>query len=173
MEKEIWKDIFDYKNYMVSNYGRVKRIYKSKEKILKKSIDKYGYVNYCLRKSNKGNTIKIHRIVAKTFINNQNNFKQVNHKDENKQNNCVDNLEWCNNKYNSNYGTRGKRISQKLSIVLKKPILQIKDGNIIKKWNSALDVEKETKIKRSNICHCLKNKRKNAGGYEWVYENKY
>lgn len=164
---EIWKDIKDYEGlYQVSNLGRVK----SNNKILKQSVDKRGYIVYCLY-NKKPCVKKAHRLVAEAFIPNPKNLPQVNHKDENKKNNNTDNLEWCDNKYNSQYGTRGERISKKLSIVLRKPIIQIKDNNIIKVWSSAKEVEEQLNIKRSNICKCLKGERKTAGGYIWKYEN--
>lgn len=169
--KEKWEKIEGFDNYLISNYGNVKSI--KNNIILKKSINKYGYIVYCLRKKNKGFVLYAHRLVAKTFISNPNNLPQVNHKDENKLNNRVDNLEWCTNIYNSNYGTRGKRIAKKLSIALKKPIKQIKNNKVIKIWDSAKDVEEKTNIKRSNICKCLKGFRKSAGGFNWEYENNY
>lgn len=167
--KEIWKKIEGFDNYLISNYGNVKN--KKTDRILKKTTSKYGYIQYCLRQNGKAFTKTEHRLVAQAFIPNPKNFPQINHKDENKKNNNVNNLEWCSNIYNSRYGTRGKRISKNLSIVLKKPIKQIKNGKIIKIWNSAKEVEEETNIKRSNICNCLKGRRKQAGGYFWEYED--
>lgn len=166
--EEIWKDISNFEGlYQVSNLGKVRNT--KTNKILKESYDKRGYVVYCLYHK-KAYVKKAHRLVAETFIPNSEHFPQVNHKDENKHNNNVNNLEWCSNKYNSNYGTRGKRISKKLKIVLKKPILQILNGKIIKKWDGAIDVEKELGIKRSNICWGLKNNKK-VRGYIWKYDN--
>lgn len=129
--EEIWKDIPKYeKLYQVSNYGRVKSLkrvvscncrnqyktfkisYTKKEKILKGRKDKDGYLEVNLCKNGKHSNYKIHRLVALLFINNTNNYDQVNHKDENKLNNNVNNLEWCNAKYNCNYGTRINRIKE-------------------------------------------------------------
>ena len=110
--KEIWKDIKGYeKLYQVSNLGNVRRIkfinnrtQKDKIKMLKLIKDKKGYLKINLWKNNKSKMFLVHRIVAETFILNPNNLPQVNHKDENKSNNCVENLEWCSQKYNNNYG---------------------------------------------------------------------
>ena len=114
--KEIWKDIKGYEDlYQISNYGEVKSLEKKagfstrKEKILKQHLDKDGYVKVYLCKNNKVKFLSVHRLIAEAFIPNPNNFPQINHKDENKQNNKIENLEWCTCKYNINYGTRTKR----------------------------------------------------------------
>ena len=120
--KEIWKDIKGYeKLYQVSNLGNVRRIkfinnrtQKDKIKMLKLIKDKKGYLKINLWKNNKSKMFLVHRIVAETFILNPNNLPQVNHKDENKSNNCVENLEWCSKKYNNNYGNRLNNIRKKL-----------------------------------------------------------
>lgn len=144
---EIWKDIEGLDGiYQVSNHGRIKSlrdtIYNRKtketmtihrEKILKPYKVTKGYLAVDLRNNGKRNTKKVHRIVAMTFIPNPNNLPQVNHKDENKQNNNVDNLEWCTNQYNTNYGTTKKRMAEKI----KKKVIQMDaNGNIVCEWDS-------------------------------------
>ena len=113
---EIWKDIDGYVGiYQVSNMGNVRSLQREEFKCrqgyrvrkgrqLKPARDKKGYLMIPLNKDGKRKTRRIHRLVAETFIPNPNNFPQVNHKDENKQNNSVDNLEWCTPSYNINYG---------------------------------------------------------------------
>lgn len=120
--KEEWKDIKGYEGlYKISNLGRVKSLPKHagrsyrKERILKNSIDKDGYIKVTLCKNNKTSFLSIHRLLAIAFIPNPNNFPQINHKDENKQNNNLNNLEWCTCKYNINYGTRTKRAFKKVN----------------------------------------------------------
>lgn len=122
--KEIWKDIPDYEGlYQASNLGNVKvldRVVNSgiknnktvirKGKLLKKRINQ-GYYEVALSKNNKKRFLKVHRLIAITFIPNLNNLPSVNHKDENKLNNNVNNLEWCTIKYNCNYGNRNFKIS--------------------------------------------------------------
>lgn len=120
---EIWKDIVGYEGlYQVSNLGNVKRLkgYKGRgkgyiveEHLIKPSINSNGYQNVVLCKNGKTKTFTMHRLVAIAFLYNSDNLPQVNHKDENKLNNCVDNLEWCDSKYNNNYGTRNKKCSDK------------------------------------------------------------
>ena len=119
--QEIWKDIQGYEGlYQISNLGRVKSLEriiitnngitkKISEKILKPYLKGNGYYNIVLRKDSKTKCYFVHRLVAKEFIPNPDNLPQVNHKDENKLNNNVDNLEWCTSKYNNNYGTHNER----------------------------------------------------------------
>lgn len=120
-ELEEWKDIPDYEGkYQVSNMGRVKSLNYARRKqvkVLRPGIEKTrGYLSVTLLKDGKQKTKPVHRLVAIAFIPNPNDLPQVNHKDENKLNNCVDNLEWCNAKYNCNYGHRNMKISQKLKL---------------------------------------------------------
>ena len=120
---EIWKDIVGYEGlYQVSNLGNVKRLkgYKGRgkgyiveEHIIQPSINSRGYQNVILCKNGKTKTFTMHRLVAIAFLYNSDNLPEVNHKDEDKTNNCVDNLEWCTAKYNVNYGTRNKKCSDK------------------------------------------------------------
>ena len=119
--EEIWKDIEGYEGlYKISNMGRVKSIKFNKEKILFLQKDKYGYLRVGLRKMGKLKNYFVHRLVAEAFIPNPNNLPIVNHKDENKQNNCVENLEWCTVKYNNSYATALFQRKEKL----KKKIVQ-------------------------------------------------
>lgn len=121
--KEIWKDIKGYEGkYMVSTEGRVKSLnYKnsSGSNILKQGLDRYGYKQLTLYLNGIKKTFKIHRLVAETFLENPTNLPQINHKDENKQNNTVSNLEFCSASYNINYGTRNKKTSDKLKVIRK------------------------------------------------------
>ena len=123
MTEEIWRPIKGYEGlYDVSSYGRVRSVdrYKSnnggiqwiKERILSPEKDKCGYLQVFLHCNGKQHQRKIHRLVAQTFISNPDNLPCVNHKDEDKTNNRVDNLEWCDAKYNCNYGTRNIRIRE-------------------------------------------------------------
>lgn len=120
---EIWKDIKGYESlYQVSNLGRVKSLARKvikknyvsfkKERILKQQTDRYGYKKVILQRNYQIKTFSIHRLVAEAFLENPYNLPQINHKDENKENNCVLNLEYCDSKYNNNYGTRNKRVSE-------------------------------------------------------------
>ena len=112
---EQWKPIDGFEDlYAVSSLGRVKSLnynHTGKEKILKPGKNSSGYLLVNLYKDRKRKAFKVHKLVAEAFIPNPEGFEQINHKDENKINNCVSNLEFCDCKYNNNYGTRNKRIA--------------------------------------------------------------
>lgn len=165
MDKEIWKDVVGYEGlYQVSNMGRVRSFKRGKVRVLKPNTNKRGYLHVVLSKNNSLKTLRIHRLVAQAFLPNPNNLPQVNHKDEDKTNNIVTNLEYCDAKYNSNYGTRNEKIS--------KIILQIdKNSNVvINIFPSTIAAEKQTGCKQQNICSCCKGKLKTTGGYKWKYK---
>ena len=178
--EEIWKGIKGYEGlYQVSNLGRVKsleRVSKHtkgymahyKEKILASISEKNGYVRTILTKNNTSKSYYIHRLVAEAFIPNPDNLPEVNHIDENKANNCVNNLEWCTHKYNSNYGTRLKKehISHINHPKLSKRVLCVETGII---YNSAHEANRQTNINLTNICKVCRGERHIAGGYHWEY----
>ena len=169
--EEIWKDIEGSEElYQVSNMGRVKSLRKN---IILKNQRARGYERVILCIKNSPKNYSVHRLVATAFVPNPDNLPQVNHKDENKLNNCVDNLEWCTPKYNINYGTISIRKSQKqLNDKNKsKPVLQYSlDGTFIKEWKSTKDVQRNLGFDNSHISACCKNIRKSAYGYLWKYK---
>lgn len=189
MEKQIsieeWKNIPNYEDYQVSTLGRVKRLayYKKvcggskqycKERILKPQKIERGYQAVMLSKNSKVKSFLVHRLVAMVFIPNPDNLPQVNHKDENTSNNCVDNLEWCNQCYNSNYGTSKYRISDKLKNgILSKPVEQYcKNGRFIMEYPSASEASRVLGLSVSGIISCCNNNHKysHCGGYQWKYK---
>lgn len=110
---ELWKDICGYEGlYMISNLGNIKSI--KKDALLKPIQNNNGYSRVSLYKNGKYKAFSVHRLVAEAFIPNPGALPQVNHKDEDKSNNKVDNLEWCTAKYNSNYGTIKERRKKSL-----------------------------------------------------------
>ena len=128
LPKRVWKDIPGFEGkYQVSNTGQVRTLnYKrtGQTKILKQGIGTHGYKIINLYKNHSSKTYTVHRLVAQAFIPNPNNYPVVNHKDENKHNNAVWNLEWASYSYNINYGTardrraktRGKEWGQRKSL---------------------------------------------------------
>ena len=177
---EIWKDIPNYENcYQVSNLGNVKSLDKLdtlgrrvKGKLMKAKIRKDGYLEVTLRKNNHEKHYLIHRLVAMTFIDNMNNYKEINHKDENKTNNNVNNLEWCNRSYNINYGTGNeKRRKTLLNNKRSKKVCQYDlDGNLINIYVSLRELERQTDYSISYISSCCNNKQKTYKKYIWKYE---
>ena len=120
MIEKIWKPIIGYENlYKINNYGEVLSL--RSNKILKPNNNGIGYFIIQLCKNGKRKNYLIHRLVAEHFLDNPNNLPEVNHKDEDKSNNFVDNLEWCKHKYNMNYKQLQKRqqISKEYNKLLK------------------------------------------------------
>lgn len=165
---EMWKPIKDYELlYEVSNTGKVR----SKTKELKQALVGRYYV-VSLSKNGKYKQYYVHRLVAQQFLNNPNNYLQVNHKDENTYNNNYNNLEWCNGKYNCNYGKRNKIISKKNSsprFNFKKVAQYDKEHNLIKEYKNIYEAYKETHKNMTEIKDCCEGKRKYAGTFIWKY----
>ena len=152
---EEWRDVPGYEGmYEVSDWGRVRR----NGRILKLRKDGQGYLFVSLYKNGTKKEAYIHRLVSLAFIPNPNNYPEVNHKDENKTNNAVENLEWCTRKYNANYS-------------LAKPILQYDLlGNFIREWPSATKVEEELGIYYSSVSKCCSGRYNSAGGFVWRFK---
>ena len=173
---EIWKEVEGYEGlYQVSNFGRIKSLKRKtshiSEIILKQSLDNYGYPIVSLCKNNKKKTKTVHRLVASAFVCNPYNFFFVFHIDENKCNNNASNLEWCDAKYNSNYGTRTDRSVCKLRQNGCKPVIQYDlNRNFIKRWNSLSEIERALGYKKADISYCCLGKYKKSYGYIWKYE---
>lgn len=175
--QEIWRDIEGFGGcYQVSNLGRLKSlertvkgnnggVYVKKEKILTPTINSRGYYHTCLRKDGRSITVYIHRIVAQAFLPNPDNLPLINHKDEDKTNNRVENLEWCSAKYNTNYGTANERRREKLkqnpyfknlnlrNTVAHKKIICIETNEI---FNSAKELSNILGVDIRRIRYCCK-----------------
>lgn len=192
LEGEEWRDIQGFEGlYQVSNLGRVKSldrvVYKKdgttqiyKERILKQSNLWNEYLVVNLSRNGKPIMHRIHRLVAEAFLPNPNNYPIINHKDENKTNNSVDNLEWCSYSYNLNYGTARERglqankengIYDRLKELRSKAVNQIDifSNEIIKQWKSMREVERELGFSNSAISKCCKGKKKTYKGFIWKY----
>ena len=166
---EEWRQIRGFPNYLISNYGRVKSLerdykYGSHKDIILKPGYRRGYEKVTLFLNGKRYVKATHRLVAEAFISNPNNLPVINHKDENKLNNRVDNLEWCTPKYNSHYGNCRQKISKNVS---RKVEQLTKNGELIKVWDSMTKASESLNINISQISYCCKNTRFSAGGYKW------
>lgn len=151
----------------MSNYGRIKKL---PNIILNNKPNSKGYIRVVFTVNGKRKSFAVHRLVAEAFIPNPNNLPEVNHKDENKSNNSVNNLEWCTRSYNNNYGTRNRRVAEKEAI----SIVQLDfKRNLIRKWNSIREASRELNIKSSIIVGCCKKQYKSGKGFIWEYETDY
>lgn len=162
--KEIWKDCKGYEGrYQISNLGRIWSVLS--QKYLSTWLDSWGYPTVQLSAANgKRKTEKVHRLVALAFIPNPDGLPQVNHKNEDKADNRVENLEWCDNKYNSNYGTRNQRISETET----KEYYCVELDRVFK---GVREVEEELGIKGHHISEVCNGKRKTCGGYHWRWSD--
>lgn len=158
--EEIWKEIAGFEGlYAVSNKGRVKNL--ETGKVLKNWSNPQGYPFVALYKGDgTSKQITVHRLVATAFIPNPLNLPQVNHKDENKTNNDVSNLEWCTPSQNQRYSAhqRSCKINQ-LNL----------EGEFIKQWGSSHEINRELGFGKGNIIQCCKNKINQAYGFRWEY----
>lgn len=194
MEQEIWKNVVGYEGYyQVSNFGNVMRtskeyvnsighLCKSNEKQCKLDIYKNGYVYVHLSIGGRAKHVQVHRLVAMAFIPNPNNLPQVNHKDGNKTNNSVDNLEWC---------TAGENERHAYRIGLKKPnmsqlgkvgessargiaIIQYdKNMNFVAEYPTARIAAKHIGVHPASVSKCANLKNKCKGYYfRWAKDTK-
>lgn len=162
---EIWRSAKDYEGlYEVSNLGRVRNVVSGV--ILKPVKDRDGYLQVTLYSQLPRKNFKIHRLVAQAFLPNHDNLPQVNHKDENKENNRVDNLEWCNAEYNHNYGTRNARVGKAKSRVV---YMYTQDDKLCGLWPSTNECERNG-FNHALIVACCSGKRNLHKGFKWSYE---
>lgn len=183
---ETWKDIRGYEGlYQVSDLGRIRSLdrvsnaknnstSKKRERILTQEITVFGYCRVRLFNiDGKAKHYAIHRLVAQEFIGNIEGL-EINHKNEIKTDNRVENLEIVTSKQNCNYGTRNKRISEKnaenKTLWSKGVIQKDKNGKIIAEFDSRLEAERATGVSNTDICRVCNGTRKSSKGFIW--ENK-
>ena len=174
--QEIWKDVIGYEEqYQVSNLGNVrskdraivdclgrKRTLKSHK--IRIQTSKIGYKQVILHKGGKMKTYLVHRLVAEAFIPKTETSKnEINHKDENKANNTVDNLEWCDHKYNINFGSRTEKTSKKV-------YQYTKDKKKVNEYQSAWEAHRKLGYDQASICKVCNGVQKTAYGYIWSYK---
>lgn len=185
---EVWKDVVGYEGvYMVSNLGNVKSLnwrgLGIERNLYLKNHNK-GYLQVELASGGIKKMYMVHRLVASAFIENPNNLPQVNHKDEDKKNNKVDNLEWCDQQYNTLYSLRlhenvssGKRIPKRRNSKYTRNDFKVSqltmDGKLIKEWESPRQVFVETGMSDWSISECCRGNRNKAYGFLWRYSTNY
>ena len=173
--EEIWRDIKGYEGlYQVSNMGRVKALERidNKKRRLKERMLAFspsnGYKVVHLYKNGVQKSFSVHRLVGEAFIPNPKNEPCINHRDENKLNNNVDNLEWCTQKYNNNYGTHNKRSGDKRG----KRVIQFDlNGNEIRRWVSSAEARRYYGVGKTAICDACRKHKGKSHGYLWQYES--
>lgn len=167
---EIWKPVNGYEGlYEVSNIGRVRSLKRksTKGRVLKLQSDKDGYKTVNLSRNNISKVLRVHRLVAMAFIENTDSTKNIiNHKNEDKGDNRVENLEWCDSLYNTRYNGAVKRRGIKQRV----PIIAVKDG-VEFYFTGITEAAKKLGVSQGNICGCLKGKyrRKTLKGYSFRY----
>lgn len=152
---EIFKDIQGYEGYQISNLGNVKELCNGK--ILSRFKNSGGYLMVRLVKDNKGKHLLVHRLVAEAFIPNPNNYPMVNHRDEDKTNPTLSNLEWCDAKYNNSYGLRLHK---------EKQIYCIEEDMI---YLNAKEAAYSTGCNQDDILRCCNGKLKTCGNLHWRF----
>ena len=183
--REEWRPVVGYEGlYEVSNMGRVKSVERMKwngkgyqkipERILKTIENIWGYLLVNLYQDGKMKSCSVHRLVATAFLPNPYNLPVINHRDENKQNNIVSNLEWCTYSHNNTYNDRAKKIGEKQRNDPKrsKSVIGIdRITGLIVEFPSTMEAERKLGIAHSHICACCKGKLKSAGGFYWYYSD--
>lgn len=188
-----WKNILD-SNYDVSNTGQIRN--RKSQRVLKQQFNHNGYPVITIYVGDRKRTLFVHRLVAMAFIPNPNNYPQINHKDEIKTHNAVTNLEWCNAKYNSNYGTRNARrvkhtdyakrnktygyrhrmdnvdmVEASRPLYRSVDMVDINTHRVVKHYESVRKAARDIGGVSSRISEALNGKRKSAYGYFWSSGN--
>lgn len=170
---EQWKDIKIKKKgkihdftglYRVNTHGDIWSYTKNCLITAKRNTN--GYLKVALAKNGCKSSFLIHRIVAEVFIPNPDNLPEVNHIDEDKTNNSVNNLEWCNHKYNLNHGTASKRIAEKQSKIIQQFTM---DGELVKEWKSTRECGRNG-FHRCYVCACCRGEKSQYNGFIWRYK---
>jgi len=185
--KEEWKNIEEFTNYQASNTGKIRNTIFQNNIVKKEKIKEIiphkqnsGYLIVSLYKNGKHYNRSVHRLVAQTFISNPNNLQQVNHKDGNKENNCVDNLEWCTQSENMKHAYKNGltkaqatgRYGKNNLKAIKINMLDKNNGKLLKQFGSIIDGAKYVGASKScHIVSCCKGRLKSAYGYRWEYVN--
>ena len=205
MQSEIWKAIPEYEGlYEVSNLGRVRSLdrnvvlrtgnrwhkRRSCGKVLSGGENGHGYKFVYIGKNGIISRYYVHRLVAEVFIPNPKNYPIINHKDENPRNNNADNLEWCTQKYNANYGghirrvrefmlsdknpNRGRPRPESFKEKVRKPVIQFnKDGSFVKEWDSARTAGNTLGIQPQSITAVCRGRYHSYKNYIWKYKYDY
>lgn len=170
--KEVWKPVPGYEElYLISNTGRLKSLDRitnyrlpgftvhKKGRILKPNLKNTGYYEYALSKNKQIKWVRAHRLVALAFIPNPNNYNVINHINEDKTDNRVENLEWCSSKYNIECYHKNRTLIYQYN----------KTGILMKKWNSIVEAASSVQGDKTGVQHCCRGELKTYKNYIWSY----
>lgn len=163
-DKQEWKTVKEYDHYEVNQYGQIR--HKTRKHILKPRKNNGGYLYVCFKINGKNKNFAVHRIVANAFIPNPNNCLEVNHKDYDRTNNCVDNLEWMDSSENKDHAmkkkenrtVRGKQVAQ-----------YSKDNELITIYPTVTEAAKSLKCSVSALSNCCLGRTKTSQGFIWRF----
>ena len=167
--KETWKIIEESRKYEISNFGSVRRKLKTEYKYLEPFEDKDGYLKVCLCENQHRIYRFVHRLVAQAFIENTYNKPTVNHKDGNKQNNCLNNLEWATIKEQNNHALKTGLRNMKNDGCSKKVAQYDMNMNLIKIYPSANEAKRQTGFSQGHISDVCRGEKKKYKNYIWKY----
>ena len=180
MKSEVWVDVLGYNGrYQVSDWGNIRSLNwrnSGAVKQLSPVSDKDGYQIVCLSSEKFQKNVRLHRLIAEVFIPNPNKKPHINHKNEDKKNNRVDNLEWVTEIENNNHGTRNKRIAKlkRNNTYNCKPVSQYTiEGEFLKTWPSLSEPKRALGYDDSHIARCCRGIKKTAYGYKWKFTPEY
>lgn len=167
------KEIPDFEGYLATIDGRIisnKKYRRRNAGYLQANLDNYGYLQVFPNNKNHRKCIKVHRLVAKTFIENIHDYPQINHKNEVKTDNRVENLEWCTAKQNANYGTRIFRTLKKVNRHKRGNVVgqYSMEGELVHIWTSSQQASRYG-YNQSRISRCANGIVKSHKGYKWKY----
>lgn len=167
---ELWLEVPGYETlYKVSNKGRIKSM--TYNKILKQSFLNSGYARIILCKEGKIKAFSVHRLVAIAFIPNPDNYRYVNHKDENKLNNCVENLEWCSAIQNLKHSNVIETMLNASHKANEKTVLMFHKGKFIAEYESITKAAEAINTFQQHVTNCLYGKQKTTRGYSFKFKN--
>lgn len=162
--KTEWRQVKEHQNYEVNQFGEIR--HKKRQQILKPRRNPGGYLYVCFKVNGKNTNFAVHRIVANAFIPNPNEKQEVNHKDYDKTNNCVANLEWVSGSENKKHAFQKKENKDKRG----KEVAQYsKNGDFIAIYPTISEAAQKTNGSIGAISNCCRGRSKTSGGFRWSF----